>query len=92
MINGDPREFLAVVDSGKDIEYLFDGERYWYLGYTKNDRQYIEIYRPQYIDLEGVFFMRCIELGTSLSEVFIKEPLFNGEMFWDAEKDITWIC
>ncbi len=91
MINVDVYEFLDTVDSGQDIEYSYNGVRYWYQGYTQNGVRCMEVFRHDFCEEEGLYYRRCVDKGVSFSEIFVKEPLFEGKTFWEVEQDVAWI-
>lgn len=89
MINGNPHEFLEHIYSGQDTPYKFEGEKYWFQGFTVEKGFHMEIFRcsPPYDYLwkyTGSSPLECME-------EFQSAPIFDGKSFWDVEKEIEWV-
>ena len=89
MINGDPREFLETVYNGEDIIYRYNGIRYFYQGYTKEDGLHMEVLKYDAVD-EGLILDEVSHFSNTI-EIFENAPIFEGKTFWQAEKDMEWL-
>ena len=90
MINGDPYEFLDMVYSGQEILYSYNGIRYFYQGYCKNDVFYMEIFKYDFSN-EGFVWKIKTDIDANSIEIFENAPIFEGKTFWEVEKEIEWL-
>lgn len=48
MIDGNPYRFIEVAYTGQDIVFLFNGKKYWFQGYTLDDKTvHMEVFQTE---------------------------------------------
>ena len=90
MINGNIDEFVDKLLDGEEVIYTYQGKKYFTQGYNLEDGTYyfeLQQWEPTSAVLWSV---EGLDRLNSL-EAFLKEPLFDGKTFWEAEKEMEWV-
>ena len=94
MKNGRPNDFLETVFDGPDLEYTYNGRRYWTEGFSKDGQCWLVVYRcddKAVEDGEGYLIYKGFPDCYSKVEYFVNSAIFEGKTFWEVEKDIDWL-
>lgn len=92
MIDGNPYRFIEVAYTGQDIVFLFNGIKYWFQGYTKEDGiAHMEItqYFPE-VENDLIWEVECNTMEDCL-KALQEDKIFNGKTFWEVEQEIQWV-
>lgn len=90
MINGNIDEFIDKLWSGEELIYTHNGKKYFSQGYVLENGQYR--FELQQWEPEGKMLWYVEGLNNQSSfDMFLKQHLFGGKTFWEAEQDITWV-
>lgn len=90
MKNGNINEFMDKLWGGEELIYTYNGKKYFSQGYTQDDGSYrfeLQLWEPR---VETFWEVIGLTRQESL-EAFLKEPLFDGKTFWEAEKEMEWV-
>ncbi|MCR5309807.1 MAG: hypothetical protein K6E32_00150 [Lachnospiraceae bacterium] len=90
MINGSIDEFMDKLWSGEELIYTYRGKKYFSQGYIDDEKKYVfelQMWEPE---IKTLWQVRGLSNQESL-DVFLKEPLFEGKKFWEAEKEMEWV-
>lgn len=90
MINGNINEFVDKLWSGEELIYTYNGKKFFSQGYIGEKGQYR--FELQQWEPEGkvLWSVEGCDHQSSL-DTFLKQPLFDGKTFWEAEPEIEWV-
>jgi hypothetical protein len=92
MIDGNPYEFIETAYTGQDIVFLFNGKKYWFQGYTKEDGiAHMEItqYSPE-VEEDLIWEVECNTMEECM-KALQEDKIFNEKTFWEVEQEIQWV-
>ncbi|MCR5848535.1 MAG: hypothetical protein K6G75_10515 [Lachnospiraceae bacterium] len=90
MINGNTDEFIEKLWGGEEVIFVYNGKKYFSQGYNTDDGKYrfeLQLWEPS---VEVIWSIEGYSRQESL-DLFMAEPLFDGNKFWDVEKSIEWV-
>lgn len=90
MVNGNIDEFIDKLWNGEELIYTYNDKKYFSQGYTLENG----LYRFELQQWEPIGDLLWYVEGLSHQEsldVFMKTPLFDGKVFWQAEPNIEWV-
>lgn len=87
MLNGNIREFVDKLWGGEELIYTYKGKKYFFQGYVLENGLYR--FEVQQWEPEGkmLWYVEGLDHQSSLDK-FLKQPLFDGKRFWDAEQEM----
>lgn len=90
MTNGDINEFMDKLWGGEELIYTYNGKKYFSQGYNEKSGEYV--FELQLWEPEVKILWQVVGKDNQDSlDAFLKEPLFDGKTFWEAEKEIEWV-
>ena len=91
MIDGNPYEFIETVYTGQDIVFLFKGKKYWFQGYTLDDKTvHMEVFQTE-PPADGYIWEYNGKSMIEGQSEFQSAPIFEGKTFWEVEQEIQWV-
>lgn len=90
MINGNIDEFVDKLWGGEEVIYTYNGKKYFSQGYTQENGEYhfeLAMWEPK----TEVLWEIDGHTNQESLDAFLKEPLFDGKTFWEAEKEMEWV-
>ena len=89
MKNGNLSDFVDGLYYGYEMLFEYNGTKYFIQGWTQEGKCYMFLDMP---DEKLVDYIWEYEAPTmrACAEAFLNEKLWNGQTFFDVERDITW--
>jgi hypothetical protein len=94
MRGGNVNEFLDH-STYEECAILYNGKKYFFHGLIRNERKNtysydIEIWNTNHHFEKRVFDGEYSSCEECMREA-LKQPIFEGKTFWEAEKDMEWV-
>ena len=91
MKNGNITEFLDKLYYGEELEFEYMGTRYFLQGWTESNSSKMTLDVIDHSSFEKYLWECSHESMRACAEEFIHAPIWEGESFFQIERDVTWI-
>ena len=91
MISGNPRDFLDTAYTGQDIVFSFQGSKYWFQGYCREDGLFHMEIMPYSSDSDAPVWEHDDVSMENCLEALQDDIILNNQSFWDIEEGIEWL-
>lgn len=90
MIDGDVNEFIDKLHYGVDLYVRYNGALYSFQGWDKDGMHTLLVLQEEPLPVRDVF--QVTQNGREeCVNAFLKEPLWEGKNFFEAEKNMSWV-
>ena len=91
MKNGNLSEFVDKLYYGEELEFEYNGKRYFLQGWTESGSSRMTLDEISEVPFESYVWECDRSSMRKCAEEFIKAPIWDGKTFFQIEADITWI-
>ena len=92
MIDGNVNEFADMLSRGAELWFMFRGEKFFFQGWLEDSGIHVFVIEKESSDTNADYFWQTSSMSIEeCAEAFFAAPIWDGQTFWEAEHEMTWV-